>query len=396
MSIIPFKMNKLFFIFFVIFFAACQDSGTDNQEPGRSGRGRMEHHRKRFRGGHNPVEPVSIFSRGDTVFVPVKAVVNAKLILDTVKLQEYSAVLNTTGVVKPISGHLVEVTTPFEGRVVRSFIKLGQKVNTGAPLFEVSSSDYLETVRVFFQAGREKEMAEKNYIRKKDLLETGISSRKEFDEAKLELDLAEKEFEKTLAILKIYNLNPEEADLIQPLIIRSPVSGEIVRNDITVGQYIKTDSDPIMTVADLDRIWVVARVKEKDLGAVTIQDQVEICTESLPDNAIKGVVNYIGNIMNEQTRSVEVFIECENHSQVLKSGMFVTVSFYHKMKDAIIIPASSVLQDYDKSVLYVKAAPEVYIKRRVEVTSIADKKLIVHSGLETGNIIVSEGGIYLR
>ncbi len=100
--------------------------------------------------------------------------------------------------------------------------------------------------------GEKRELAEKNYIRKKDLLESGVSSKKDFDEAKLALDLAEKECEKTTAILKIYNLNPEEADLTQTLIVRSPISGEIVHTDITVGQYIRSDSDPIVTIADLE------------------------------------------------------------------------------------------------------------------------------------------------
>jgi len=396
MSIIPFKMNKFFFMFFVVFFAACHNSKNSNQENKSNGKGQMEQHHKRFRGGHNPVEPNNIFASGDTVFVPANAIVNSKLILHTVKPQEYNIQINTTGVVKPLSGHLAEVTTPFEGRIVKSFIKLGQKVTTGTPLFEVSSSDYLESVRMCLQARRERELAEKNYIRKKDLLESGISSRKEFDEAKLALDLADKVCEKTTAILKIFNINPEEADLTQPLIVRSPISGEIVRTDITVGQYIKSDSDPIVTIADLRKIWVVARVKEKDLGTISLQDQVEIFMEGFPDKAIKGVVNYIGNIMNEQTRSVEVFIECENPENFLKSGMFVTVRFYHELTDAIIIPASSVLQDFNKSYLFVKAGHGIYVKRVVSVISLPDKKLMVHSGLETGTIIVSEGGIYLR
>jgi len=396
MSIIPFKMNKFFFMFFVVFLAACHNYRNSNQENKSNGKGRMEQHRKRFRGGHNPVEPNNILASGDTVFVPANAIVNSKLILHTVKLQEYNVQINTTGVVKPLSGHLAEVTTPFEGRIVKSFVKLGQKVTTGTPLFEVSSSDYLESVRMCLQARRERELAEKNYIRKKDLLESGISSRKEFDEAKLALDLADKECEKTTAILKIFNINPEEADLTQPLVVRSPISGEIVNTDITVGQYIRSDSDPIVTVADLAKIWVVARVKEKDLGVISPQDQVEVFTEGLPDTAIKGVVNYIGNIMNEQTRSVEVFIECENPEKFLKSGMFVTVKFYHELADAIIIPASSVLQDLNKSYLFVQAGKGIYVKREVSVTSLADKKLFVRSGLETGTIIVSEGGIYLR
>jgi cobalt-zinc-cadmium efflux system membrane fusion protein len=302
----------------------------------------------------------------------------------------------TTGVVRPLAGHKADVAAPFEGRIVKSFIKLGQKVKTGTPLFEVSSSDYLESVRMFLQAGRERELAEKNYIRKKELMDTGISSRKEFDEAKLEFDLADKEYEKTAATLKIFNLNREEADLAQPLIVRSPISGEVVRIDITVGQYLKSDSEPIVTIADLDKILVIASVREKDIGAVNLQDQVEIYTESLPDKPVKGLVTYIGNIMNEQTRSVEVYIVCDNPVKLLKCGMFVTARFYHRLNNAIIIPASSVLQDYDKCFVYVKSGPETFVKRQIAVTSVQEKQMMVHSGLEAGNIIVSEGGIYLR
>jgi cobalt-zinc-cadmium efflux system membrane fusion protein len=396
MSIILFKMNKLIFIIFIVLLTACHNSGNNNQDSKSSAPGRSELHRKRIRGKHQLVESKNILARGDTVFVPLNSPAGTKLKFHSVESQEYLVQFTTTGVVKPLSGHLAEVTAPFEGRIVKSFIKLGQKVTTGTPLFEVSSSDYLESVRMCLQARRERELAEKNYIRKKDLMESGISSRKEFDEAKLILDLADKECEKTTEILKIFNINPDEADLTQPLIVRSPISGEVARTDITVGQYIKSDSDPIVTIADLGKIWVVARVKEKDLGAINPQDQVEVFTEGLPDRAIKGVVNYIGNIMNEQTRSVEVFIECENPEKILKSGMFVTVKFYHELADAIIIPSSSVLQDYNKSYLFVQAGQGTFVKREVSVTSIADKKLIVHSGLETGNIIVSEGGIYLR
>ena len=401
-------MNKLVIIISMVCIAACQNSETSNQEAnslgisnpetrdGSHGRMQRHHQRKRIRDRQKPVESPNVSTSGDTVFVSQHSKVIPKLKLQTIHRQEHLTQVTTTGVVKPLSGHLAKIAVPFEGRIVKSFTKLGQKVSIGTPLFEVSSSDYLESVRMSLQASREKELAEKNYIRKKDLLESGISSKKDFDEAKLAMELAEKEWEKTRAILKIYNLNSEEADLSHALIVRSPISGEVVQSDITVGQYIKSDSDPIVTVADLEKIWVIARVKEKDLGAIHTRDKVEVFTEGLPDKAIDGHVDYIGNIMNEQTRSVDVYIECENHGKILKSGMFVTAKFYHKLTNVIIIPASSVLQDYDTSYLFVQAGPEIFVKRRIEVTSVADEKLMVRSGLETGIIIVSEGGIYLR
>ena len=391
-------MNKIILIILAAMLAACHNAGNKNQESVNRGPSQEQvgNNRKRIRGRHQKVQSVNIYADGDTIIVPSGSPVQTKLKMHTVSNENHNLQFTTTGVIEPLSGHLADVASPFEGRIVRSFIKLGQEVTTGTPLFEVSSSDYIEAVRMCLQSRRERELAEKNYTRKKDLLESGVSSRKEFEEAKLALELAEKDCETTSAILRIFNLNPEDADLAKPLIVRSPIKGEIVRTNITVGQYIKSDSDPIVTVADLDKIWVVARVKEKDLGAITPQDKVEVFTEGLPARPIKGTVNYIGNIMNEQTRSVEVYIECENHDQILKSGMFVTVRFYHSMKDAIIIPSSSVLQDYERSYLYVSKGEGKFIKKEVSVTSLADDKLIVNSGIEAGSIIVSEGGIYLR
>ncbi|MCU0461669.1 MAG: efflux RND transporter periplasmic adaptor subunit [Bacteroidales bacterium] len=389
-------MYKLILIFLIVFFAACQNSENQKPEPKVNSHGKMGHQHRRNRGNNYPVESNNAFVSGDTAFLSSGSLLRTKLKMYTVNNQDYNAQFTTTGVVKPLPGHMAQVASPFEGRIVRSFITLGQKVNTGFPLFEVTSSDYLEYVKTFFQAKRQRELAEKNYQRKKDLLETGISSKREFEEAKLEFDLAEQEYDKSAAILKILGLDPEKADLTQPLIVRSPITGEIVKTDITVGQYIKSDAEAIVTIADINKIWVVANVKEKDLGAISLNDQVEIFIESMPDHPIKGVVNYIGDIMNQETRSVEVFIECQNPVHSLKCGMFVTVRFYHKLKDAIIIPASSVLQDYDQSYLFVQLGQEVFVKKQVTVNSIGDRKLIVHSGLKTGDIIISEGGIYLR
>ena len=389
-------MKKLISIIFFILLISCNNSENITTKDISSGKVRMERQQKRHRGNHPRSESENIRASGDTVYIPAGSPVCARLTHHKVDEQEHLVQFITTGVVKPMSGHKAEMAAPFEGRIVKTFVKLGQKVTAGTPLFELSSSDYLESVRIFLQARREKELAEKNLKRKKDLLDSGIGSGREYDEAKLEFDLAEKEYEKTTAILKIFNLDPEDADLTRPLVIRSPIAGEVIRTDITVGQYIKSDSDPVIIIADLNKIWVIASVREKDLGSVTFQDQAEIFTESMPDKALKGYVDYIGNIMNEQTRSVEVYIECNNPGQLLKCGMFVTIRFYHKINNAIIVPSSSVLQDFDKCFLFVQADQETYVKKEVTVTSLPDKSMIVNSGVRPGDIIVSEGAIYLR
>lgn len=389
-------MNRILLLILISFLCACGNSPDENPMPSDAAGKRMEQKRNRHRGGHNFPEIPAIKYHDDTVLIPGNSPVNGKLSLLTTGATEPNARFATTGVVRPLPGHMAEIASPFEGRLIKSFVTLGQKVSTGTPLFEISSSDYLETVRMYLQAKREKEMAEKNYTRKKELLEAGIVSSKDFEEARLAFDLAEKELEKTAAILQIFNIDTENPDLAKPLIMRSPIAGEVVRADITPGQYIKADSDPIVTVSNLGRVSVVAHVREKDLGSISLKDKVEVCTESRKNNPFSGEITYIGSMMNEQTRSVDVFIECENREASLKSGMFVTVWFYHNEEEAIIIPASSLLQDEDMCFLFVQVSPGTFVKRRVEVTSVPDLKLRVDSGISAGEIIVTEGGIYLR
>lgn len=389
-------MNKLILLLLIFLFLSCQNNDIPVTETGKPDYGRMEHNRRRIRGRHKPVEDSNIYTIGDTVFVPAASPVMTKLKLQSVTSGDHISYFTTTGVVKPLTGHKAEVASPFDGRIVRSFISLGQKVSRGAPLFEVSSSEYLEHVRMFMQAKKQKELAEKNLARKKDLLEKGVSSRREYDEARLEFDLTDKEHEKTAAILRIMSLNPDDADLIKPLVVRSPIAGEIVSTQLTVGQFIRSDGDPLVTVADLNKIWVVANVREKDLGSLHLNDHVEIFTESRPELPARGQISYIGDIMNQETRSVEVYIECQNPDHFLKCGMFVTVRFYQTLANSIVVSSNSVLQNHNKSYLFVQAEPGVFVRKIVEVTSFNDKGLIVNSGLEPGKIIVSEGGIYLQ
>lgn len=333
---------------------------------------------------------------GDTVIVPTGSSVGSKLKTETAIARDYVSSCTTTGTVRPLSGCLAEVSSPFAGRIVRSLAKLGQHVSAGSPLFEVSSSDYFDAVKAYMQAKQSKMLSEKNYLRKKDLTGHGIGSQKELEEAETDYRIAEKELEKAKATLRIFNVKTDGSDLSRPLIIRSPIAGEVVKNNLVVGQYLKDDAEAAVTVADLNKVWVIARVKENCIGEIDHKDIVQISTESDPEHPVKGFVYYIGNMMDEQTRSVEVYVECNNANHLLKPGMFVTASFAHRHGNAIVLPAGAVLQQDDKSYLFVQVGKNRFVKRPVIVVSDGDKKQVIKSGLAGGETVVVQGGIYLR
>jgi cobalt-zinc-cadmium efflux system membrane fusion protein len=348
------------------------------------------------RDGENETQ-TDLKMEGDVVTVREGSPVSSKIKTEIISLRDYTTSCTTTGTVRPLSGNLAEVSAPFDGKIVKSFVKLGQRVSAGSPLFEVSSSDYFEAVRSFSQAQQIKSLSEKNYLRKKDLKENGACSEKEFEEAESDFKNASKELERAKATLAIFNIKEENLSAGKPMTICSPVNGEIVRNNITVGQYRKADGEAAVIVAGLDKVWVVARVKEKNIGQINREERVSVFTESQPDRPVEGFVDYIGNIMDEETRSVEVYVVCNNADRCLKPGMFVTVVFEHKLSNVLVVPADAILQQEDKSYLYVTSGKNSYIKRAIGVYPGGnEKEVIVRSGLAAGDEIVTEGGIYLR
>jgi membrane fusion protein, heavy metal efflux system len=357
----------------IIFLFSCKGQGTGQGDP-----------------------EATMRKSGDTVYLSSGSDIWNKLVIKETDTINYTSHYTTTGVVRPLPGHLAEISSPFDGRVVSSYVRLGEKIAQGAPVFGISASDYFEVLKTYRQSAKEKEIAEKNHKRKQELYDQGIIPVKELDESSLELEIAEKEYSMDEAVMKVFNTDPEKSDFTHPLIIRSPIAGEVVQNNITIGQYLNTSSQPGIIVANLEKIWVVAHVKEKDLGTISPKDKVEIIAESQPNTPIQGVVDYIGGIMEDQTRSVEVYIECTNIDHLMKPGMYVTVSFDHTITNAILIPSSAVLQEEDYSFLFEQVSPLAFVMKKLSVVSVDNRNMLVSSGIRKGEKIVTEGGIYLR
>ena len=89
----------------------------------------------------------SVEVRGDTLVVDQTSALAQRLECGVVSDTTYAATLTTTGVVSAIPSAYAEVAAPFSGRVVRSLVRIGQRVKAGTPLFEISSSDYAEVVK---------------------------------------------------------------------------------------------------------------------------------------------------------------------------------------------------------------------------------------------------------
>ena len=330
------------------------------------------------------------------VMVPDDSPILSNIKTQTITASDYRVSFSTSGTVQAISSKYAEIATPFAGRITKSFVRPGQKVLPGSPVFEISSPDFFETGKAYFQAKQEMELARKNMERERDLFKNNVGVAKDMEEAETTFELRKKDYENALAAINVYQIDADKMVLGQPLTVKSPIGGTIVKSSIVIGQYFKDDADPLAIVADLDKVWVVAHVKEKDIPTLHNIADVEISLTAIPDNRVKGVVYYVSDLLDETTRSVEVIIECDNPGHSMKPFMYGTVHFYSTVSQAIFLPSTAIMQEQESDYVLVEVANGKFMRRKVKTETVDTETVRVISGLTEGEKVVVTGGIYLN
>lgn len=332
---------------------------------------------------------------GDTTTLSENANVKSQIKTITVAAEQYSRELTSGGTVKAIPTLHAEIAPPFSGRVTAVHLQLGMKTKPGTPLFEISSPEFIEAQKAFFQAKSEYQNAQLILKRQQDLKANGVGAERDLEEAKTNFELKEKDYQNAIASLKIFNVDVNKLVFGQPFIVRSPIAGEVIENDVVNGHYIKADDAPHAKVAELNKVWVAGMVKEKDIRFIHELDGAEIQVAAYPGKKISGKVYHVNEIVDEETRSVQVLIVCENKDHALKPGMYVTVKFVDTPAETLFVPAKAVLQFNDKSYVWVQIGKNKYVKRYVETGITAKDNVQILSGLSNGDTVISEGAFYL-
>lgn len=332
---------------------------------------------------------------GDTLTINAHAPLLSKIKCTAVVQQPHQLTFSTAAMVKIIPNSYVEIPMPFAGRVVRSYVSLGQKVAVNTALFSISSSDYFDAQRTYLEAKQTYALAANVLKRQKDLLSHGVGTQKELEEAETNFAISKTTLNNATASLKIYDNNPAQVVLGQPLLVRSPIHGEILSNTIVLGQYNKEDAPALLRIAELSKVWVSAYIKEKDLGAIDQIRSVEVRIDNQPTKRLQGKIVHINQFVDEANRNIEVLVECDNKDRLLKPGMYVNTQFEQLAAASIFIPAKAVLQFNDKSFVWVQLAPHTFMRRYVQTGVTENEQIQIIQGLSNGEQIIGEGAFYL-
>ncbi|HOQ87565.1 MAG TPA: efflux RND transporter periplasmic adaptor subunit [Phycisphaerae bacterium] len=113
--------------------------------------------------------------------------------------------------------------------------------------------------------------------------------------------------------------------------LTSPVSGLVLSENVEAGEYVAAGT-PIVTVADLNNIWLRAYINETDLGRVKVGQAVRVTTDTYPGKVYEGRISFIAseaeftpkNVQTPKERVKLVYrvkITVANPNMELKPGM---------------------------------------------------------------------------
>ena len=110
------------------------------------------------------------------------------------------------------------------------------------------------------------------------------------------------------------------------------------------GIYV-TPATHVLSIAELDKIWVVAEVLERQAGLVEQSLKVELSLDALPGEVWQGEVEYIYPELDAMTRSLKLRVSFEAGGTVLRPNMFAQVKiFVPSEKPVLHVPTSAVIR----------------------------------------------------
>ncbi|MFT5396304.1 MAG: Cu(I)/Ag(I) efflux system membrane fusion protein [Gammaproteobacteria bacterium] len=303
----------------------------------------------------------------DTSIVKIKPEIINNLGVRTSKVESGSLwkKISTVGYIDYDETRINHIHTRTEGWVENLQVRAeGEEVKRGQYLFELYSPPLVNAQEEYLQAlaSGNRRLAEAS---KEKLSALGIS--------KSQIDRLEKE-KKVTQNIRFY----------------APQSGVLINLGVREGMYIKPETQ-ILSIANLDIIWLLAEVFERQASWVEIGQSAEAKLPSMPGVTWKGTVEYVYPDLDPVTRTLRVRIRFDNSKEKLKPNMYSHVTiFAGEKKEVISIPREALIRDA-KQQRVIKALGDGRFQAQEVVAGMeSGDRVEIISGLnEDDNIVIS-------
>ena len=176
--------------------------------------------------------------------------------------------------------------------------------------------------------------------------------------------------------------------------IVAPIAGTVLTRRAEVGQIASTGGDALFRVASGGEVEMRGQLAEQDLAQVKQGDVASVHLTGLPQS-FEGRVRLLGAIIDPQTRLGEIRIALKP-DPALRPGAFArgTVAVGNARRP--VVPQTAVLVDPQGSYVFVVDADNKAVMRRVVVADTSDDGVVIASGLNGSERVVTTAGGFLH
>lgn len=333
----------------------------------------------------------------------------------TVKVKRGSLEVVVSAPGKIVPHKQVTIKSKAAGEIKEIMVKEGDTVKSGAllirldPMVEESRMEQARAEHQAAQASVKKSRAElkkeRDHRRRgKALYKDGILSKTEYEDRRHAVTLARN----NLVIARsseqaIAHALAEAEDRLSYTEIKAPMDGVVLNLDAAPGQVVSSGMSgldtgtPLMVMADLSQLLIIAEVEETDVAAVVTGQETRALVDAYPGAIFNGKVERVSPEAIEKgaVTIVEVRIALDNKTgATLRPGMSATVEIVTAERhDALLVPVSAIRDRSGPGVVLIKDGATAW--QPVELGVGDWEMVVVESGLTEGQELVLPKGAIL-
>ncbi|MGB0934663.1 MAG: efflux RND transporter periplasmic adaptor subunit [Alphaproteobacteria bacterium] len=277
-----------------------------------------------------------------------------------------------------------EVIMSFQlpGEVIERPVEEGQNVEAGQLIAKLDPKEYQLQVDEALATRDQKALA---LERTEKLLKDKFATKAKYDMQKAQLDVAQAQYDKALKDL-------------EDTVIHAPFSGTVATLHIEEFQAVKAN-EPVITLHDKGKIDIAFDVPENIVIRINDSNRpkIKVRFDAAPETLYQAFYKKHIDSADDKTQTFRVYVTMDTPQDIkVLPGMTATVFAYppQKSDSSFYVPVSAVLADTkgNSYVWVVQPNTNIVTKRPVAVGLPNDNQILVKSGLEPNDLIVSNGG----
>lgn len=281
-----------------------------------------------------------------------------------VEYQKMDTTISTVGYVQYDEDRLIHIHPRVDGWIEKLFVKAsGAPVKQGEPLYTLYSPQLVNAQEEFVIALKRNNT-------------TLVSAAK----ARLHALQLSSDF---------INRLEKSRKVEQSITFNAPQSGVVDGLKIREGFYVKP-GNTLMSIAQLEHVWVEAEVFERDAAIVQKGLAVSMTLDYLPGDKWIGVVDYVYPALDAKTRTLRVRLKFNNPNFKLKPNMFAQVNIHTRNGEKTIqVPKGSVIRTGKQDRVVLALGDGQFKSVAVIIGQVNDENIEILMGLNRGDTVVT-------